>query len=71
MLSLAQTCREVVVVPLLRTPRWGAAVLGNRRGAGPGLKQQVDDLSFAIDRGSVHGRPTAVVHRGDACISKQ
>ena len=71
MLSLAQPCREVGVAALLRPLRWGAAVLGNRRGAGPGLKQQVDDLSFAIGRGIVQGRPTVVGHRGDACLSKQ
>ena len=71
MLSLAQPCREVVVAAQLRQPRWGVAVLVNRRGAGLGLKQQVDALSFAIVRGPVQGRPTVVVHRGDACISKQ
>ena len=53
MLSLAQPCREVGVAAQLRIPRWGVAPIGNRRGAGLGLKQQVDDLSFAIDRGHV------------------
>ena len=71
MLSLAQPCREVGVDALLRRLRWGAAVLGNRRGAGLGLKQHVDDLSFASVRGSVQGRPTVVVHRRDACIRFQ
>ena len=71
MLSLAQPCREVGVAFLLRQLRWGAAVLGNRRGAGLGLKQQVDDLSVAIVRGIVQGRPTAVGHRCDACLSLQ
>ena len=71
MLSLAQPCREVAVAALLRPLRWGAAVLVNRRGAGPGLKQQVDDLSFAIVRGPGQGRPNAVVYRGDACLSLQ
>ena len=60
MLSLAQPCREVAVAAQLRPPRWGVAVIVNRRGAGLGLKQQVDDLSFAIDRGIVQGRPTVV-----------
>ena len=68
MLSLAQPCREVGVAALLR---WGKAGLVNRRGAGFGLKQQVDNLSFAIGCGNVQGRRTVVVHRGDACPSLQ
>ena len=53
MLSLAQPCREVGVAALLRPLRWGEAGLVNRRGAGFGLKQQVDNLSFAIVHGIV------------------
>ena len=71
MLSLAQPCREVGVAALLRPLRWGEAVLVNRRGAGFGLKQQVDNLSFAIVRGNVQGRQTVVGYRGDACTSLQ
>ena len=71
MLSLAQPCREVGVAVLLRPLRWGEAVLVNRRGAGFGLKQQVDNLSFALGLGIVQGRRTVVVHRGDACPSLQ
>ena len=65
MLSLAQPCREVGVAAPLRPLRWGDAVLVNGRGARFGLKQQVDNLSFALGRGIVQGSRTLVVHRGD------
>ena len=71
MLSLAQPCREVGVTLLLRPLRCGEAGHVNRRGAGFGLKQQVDNLSFAIGRGIVQGRQTVVGYRGDACPSLQ